>query len=133
MIADFEKGDLQDIINGVMLAGQIIKELPADLATCKNIEADIAKLTAWAAKFAKPVELVTILAKNLLAHWSKIVKDVKTIESDWDASSYYQCGDDVADLVIQALGKPTEATQDFATEVDWGYLQANLAPENFLF
>ena len=112
MISDFEKGDMDDIIQGVLLAGQIIKELPADLATCKGMEADLAKLAAWAAKFAKPIELVAILAKNLLLHWSKITTDIKSIEHDWDASAYYQCGDDVADLVIEALGKPSEFTPE---------------------
>ena len=107
-IADITKGDLNDIIKGIMEIGQILKELPADLAHCKEIEADVAKILKWAQKFTNPTELVVIVSKNLLLHWKSVEKDVKAISSDWTAASYYNAGDDVADLVIQALGKPTE-------------------------
>ena len=113
-IADISKGDLNDIIKGVMEIGQIVKELPTDLAQCKNIQADVEKIIVWAQKFTNPTELAVIVAKNLLKHWKNVVSDVKKTESDWKAADYYNAGDDVADLLIQAVGAPTG--KEFAEE-----------------
>jgi hypothetical protein len=67
--ADFSKGDFQDILKAVQEVGEIVKEVPADLADCEGMDADLAKLEAWAAIFTNPAKLVSTLTKNLLANW----------------------------------------------------------------
>ena len=112
-ISDISKGDLDDIIKGVEEIGQIIKELPGDLAECKEIESDVEKLLVWAAKFKNPVTLVVVLSKNLLLHWKEVEASVKKMETDWTAKEYYNAGEDVGDIVIEALGKPTTDDIEF--------------------
>ena len=105
-IADFKKGDLNDIVKGVLEIGEIIKELPEDLAECKEIDKDLIEIAKWAAKFKNPVTLAVTIAKNLLFHWKGIENEVKKLEKDW-GTDYYAAGVDVGDIVISALGKPT--------------------------
>ena len=51
--------------------------------------------------------------------------DVSKTESDWTAADYYDCGDDVADILVQALGKPSEAED---IDIDWDLLREHLNP-----
>ena len=108
-ISDFSKGDLQDIIKGVQEIGQIIKELPGDLDDCQNIQDDVTKIETWAKQFANPVTLVTKLTQNLLAHWGAVSKEITQTETDYNTEKYYECGEDVADIVVLSLGKISHA------------------------
>ena len=43
-LSDISKGDIPDILKGVLEMGQIIRELPNDLSDCKDIADDIKKI-----------------------------------------------------------------------------------------
>jgi hypothetical protein len=53
-IADFEKGDVADIIQGVKLVGTVLQALPNDLADCEGMGDDIARIEKWAQIFEHP-------------------------------------------------------------------------------
>ena len=108
-ISDLSKGDLGDIIKAVQEIGQIVRELPADLDDCQNIQGDVTKITTWAKQFANPVTLVTKLTQNLLANWKTIQTDVTKTSTDYTAEQYEACGEDVADIVVLSLGKISHA------------------------
>ena len=130
-ISDLSKGDVADIIKAVEEMGQIVKELPADLADCQGMTDDIAKIENWAKIFAHPTTLIETITKNLLANWSTIFGDVSKVESDWTAASYYNAGDDVADILVLTVGKPTETAE--IESYDWTYLQSTLKENMSLF
>ena len=111
IIADLEKGDIQDIIKAAQEIGQVIKELPADLDDCKDIQGDVTKIVNWGKQFENPVKLVETLTKNVLAHWDPIQKDVKDLTTDYSSGKYYQTGEDIADITVQALGKISHAKE----------------------
>ena len=125
-ISDFSKGDLQDIIKGVEEVGHIIQELPQDLADCQDMQSDIQRIENWAKIFSHPTQLVATLTKNLLANWSQVFADVQKTETDWNAADYYDAGDDIADILVLSLGKPTQAPQ--YEDIDWDLLKEHLNP-----
>ena len=125
-ISDFSKGDLQDIIKAVEEVGHIIQELPQDLADCQDMQQDIQRIENWAQIFKHPTQLVATLTKNLLANWSAVFADVGKTEKDWTAADYYDAGDDVADILVLSLGKPSEAPK--YEDIDWDLLKAHLNP-----
>ena len=46
-----------------------------------------------------------------MANWQTAFADVQKIESDFSAASYYNSGEDVADLLVLAVGKPSQAPE----------------------
>ena len=125
-LSDFSKGDIQDMIKAVQEFGMIIQELPQDLQDCENIEDDVKKIETWAAIFANPVTLVTTLTKNLLANWKEVSAEITKTTSDYNAAKYYDAGEDVADVVVLAVG-PISAAEQADAEIDWELLNAHLA------
>ena len=103
-IADFEKKDFKDILAGVKVVGEIIQELPTDLADCKNIQDDVQKIEAWAKIFVEPAKLLPVLSENILKNWRTISQDVLKTESDWKAADYKDAGIDVADILVESVG-----------------------------
>ena len=103
-VTDFSKGDLTDILAGIEIVGKVIQELPADLGDCKGMETDIARIEAWAAIFSDPTKLVQTLLTNVVSHFSEIATDSTKIVSDFKAAAYYNSGDDIATVLVLALG-----------------------------
>ena len=52
--------------------------------------------------------LIKTITDNLLAHFGAITTDITKTTSDLKDEKYYEVGDDVADLLVQALGQVTE-------------------------
>ena len=125
-LSDFSKGDIQDMIKAVQEFGVIIGQLPEDLSECEAIGDDVAKIEAWAKVFANPVTLVETLTKNLLANWKEVSAEISKTTSDYDAAKYFDAGEDVADVVVLAVG-PISAAEDIDADIDWELLQSHLA------
>ena len=87
-IADFEKGDLADIIAGVEEVGKIIQELPDDLGDCKDMSADIQRIETWAQIFKHPEQLIETLTTNIIKNFSEVTGDIGKIEADFKAKNY---------------------------------------------
>ena len=81
-VADFEKGDLTDIIKGVELIGKMVGELPVDLGDCKDMQSDIARIEKWAQIFKDPTALVKVLIANVEKNVSLIEQDVLKTKND---------------------------------------------------
>merc|ERR1719345_169819 len=103
-LADISKGDIPDILKGVQEMGQIIKELPTDLAACQGLDADMQKIKAWGAIFSEPTVLLPTLAENLLYNWSKVAGDVSSINTYFSGAKYENVGEDVADILVESVG-----------------------------
>ena len=128
--ADFSKGDFQDILKAVQEVGEIVKEVPADLADCEGMDADLAKIEAWAAIFTNPAKLVSTLTKNLLANWKQVSADITTTNSDWGNAKYYSAGQDVADVIILSVG-PISEGEEITGEIDYDLAMQNMSQTMF--
>ena len=120
IINDFMKGDMADIIKGVEEAITLVKELPTDLAECKDIQGDVTKITAWISQFATPSGLAHI-AENVLANWSGIQTDIGTIVTDVQTDKFMDAGEETGDILELALGKIDYQAQD--KTIDWGLVR----------
>jgi len=103
-IADLEKGDLESIIKAAQEIGQIIKELPKDLADCKDIQGDITKIETWGKQFANPATLIQTLFENITANMGPVHADIDALTADYSGAKYYNVGEDIADITVLALG-----------------------------
>ena len=108
VIADLEKGDLESIIKAAQEVGQIIKEVPEDLAECKDIQDDVTKLEAWADLFKHPTQLVQTIFQNVVSNMGPVQADIATLTSDYSSAKYFNVGEDIADITILALGQITK-------------------------
>ena len=113
-IADIEKKDFKDILAGVQEIGQIVQQLPGDLADCKNIQGDVDKIEAWAKIFTEPSKLLPILSENILKNWRTITTDVQKTDTDWKAANYESAGTDVADILIESVGPISKVYETLA-------------------
>ena len=66
-----------------------------------------------------------------MTNWATVFADVSKVTTDWSAASYYNAGDDVAEILVLTVGKPTE-TSDLES-YDWTYLQSQLKENMSLF
>uniref|UniRef100_A0A7S3IUC5 Uncharacterized protein n=1 Tax=Strombidium inclinatum TaxID=197538 RepID=A0A7S3IUC5_9SPIT len=125
-LSDIAKLDLNDIIKGVEELGQVIKELPKDLKGCESMAGDLAKIEAWAKIFEHPVALVATLTKNTIKHWGNITMEVNQTEVDFKAKQYYECGEDVGEIVVLTVG-PMSQPASVEEDMDWTLFENNLA------
>merc|ERR1712167_174953 len=81
-IADFEKGDVGDIIAGIQIMVGVVQEFPQDLQDCEGMSDDIARIEKWASIFTNPQQLVETLIKNTIMNHSAVLAHVSKIQSD---------------------------------------------------
>ena len=103
-IADIKKGGWDNDTQAALQFGLAVLQIPQALSTCENMDEDIAAIESWAQIFTDPAKLSATLAKHYAFHKSEIKADITTLETDWDASSYFQAGDDLAALMTLAVG-----------------------------
>ena len=78
IVNEISKGDFPDVMKGVTDAIALVQKLPTDLADCKDIQGDLTKIENWGKKI---ISDPTKVAENVMANWSKIQGDIKTIKS----------------------------------------------------
>ena len=81
------------------------------------MQGDISRIEAWAKVFDDPAKLVTTITKNVLANWKDVIADIQAANGDISQENYYDAGDEVAGVLVLALGPVPNAT-------------VNLNPEN---
>ena len=124
-IDDFKKKDFADIIKGVKEIGVVVQEIPQDVKLCTSLSDDISKIENWAKIFQHPLQLAEALVKNLATHWGEVFSDVSKIDTDQKAGNFYNMGDDIADILVLLIGKPSEMEQ-MESVIDWDYLNSQL-------
>merc|ERR1712167_290021 len=111
-IADFEKGDVGDIIAGIQIMVGVVQEFPQDLQDCEGIQGDIARIEKWAKIFTNPQQLVETLIQNTIKNHSAVMADVGKIQSDASSGNWMSCGMDIGDLLVLELG-PVPSAKSF--------------------
>merc|ERR1711998_87011 len=117
---EISKGDMPDILKGVTDAIALVQQLPTDLADCKDIQGDLKKIETWGQGI---ISDPTKIAQNVMANWSAIQADVKTVNDDMQTSKYEDAGEKTADIVVLALGKINYAELD--KDIDWDLVNAH--------
>jgi len=103
-IADIKKGGWDNDTQAALQFGLAALQIPQSLSTCEGMDSDIAAIESWATIFTDPAKLSKTLAKHYAFHKAEIQTDITTLETDWDAQSYFQAGDDLAALMTVAVG-----------------------------
>ena len=96
----------------------LVAALPAVIDTCKQITDDEAALAKWATQFATLPAAEKILEKNFLANHKAIMADLDSAETDFSAKTYFKAGQDVADMVVKAMGPVVPAAAVSAEVAD---------------
>lgn len=107
-VADFKKKDVQDIAKGIILVGQVVQEIPADIHTCESVANALPELKKWAEMFKHPTDLLKVVLPNLLKNYKTIVGDVKDISSSWSAKDFETVGKDIANMLVLSVGQVSE-------------------------
>lgn len=81
-----------------------LSQLGHSLDNCENMEDDISAIEEWAAVFENPLALAQRLALHYARHSSEVNTDIQNLETDWDSSSFFKAGEDVADIATLAVG-----------------------------
>jgi len=108
ILADFKKHDITSILNAFTIIGQMSSELPQDVADCKQVQEGLPILKQWADLFKHPKIVATRAAQGIFQHYPQIYSDVTDIETAQAAGEYKQVGHDVAEIVVLALGEPSQ-------------------------
>merc|ERR1711998_460501 len=90
---------------------------------CKSMQGDLTRIEKWGEIFKDPKKLMTTLTENVLKNWSKIQADITKIPTDFTKSNYKGAGQDIADIMVQALGPVPESS--------WGDVKRNMKREHF--
>ena len=104
-IADFEKGDISDIIKGIQIIGGILQNLNHTLGDCQGMQDDIARIEKWAQIFENPQKLVQTLVQNVISNLSAIEADISKVQKAWGSGDFFGLGQDIADILVLAIGK----------------------------
>lgn len=110
-IADFETGSYQSVLDGLFYLGLAMQELPQDFTNCSSgLQDDLARIGDWATIFIEPVQLAEDVSHNIVTNPIKADRLLHHAERDCNLPDYYLCGEDVADILVLAVGPvPVEA------------------------
>ena len=103
-IADLKKGGWNNDIQAALQFGLVATQVPQALSTCENMDEDLAAIESWAQIFTNPVELASTVSKRFVLHHHAIENDISSLTTDWEAASYFTAGEDLANLLTDAVG-----------------------------
>jgi hypothetical protein len=103
-VEDFEKGDFADIIAGIGEIGQIVQDLPNDFKDCDGMDGDLKRIEKWGKIFTDPLKLIQTLTTNVVSNFAKITQDIASIPDDFNNKKFKNAGEDIADIMLQAIG-----------------------------
>jgi len=108
-IAMIKRGGWDNDTQGALEFGLAILQIPQALSTCEGMGDDLSTIEQWASIFKNPKKLSTTVAKHYAFHKSEIQGDITSVETDWDAKSFFKSGEDLAALLTVAIGPITPA------------------------
>lgn len=87
------------------MMGNIISQLPADLATCEMAKtSDLERIEHWGQIFKHPFLLLQTVGYNAIHHLPAIGTDISNMAQDIMVKDHKAAGIALADLMIQNLG-----------------------------
>lgn len=108
-VTDFEKKDIADIIAGAQVVYKLLQGINVDIADCKGMEVDAARIQKWSEIFKDPQQLVQTIFGNAMANMSGLKADIERLPIDVQGDDYKDLGMDVADIMTKTLGPVPDA------------------------
>jgi hypothetical protein len=82
-VADFEKGDIASVLDGVKEIADILKTVQAGMKDCSSLKADWAKLAQMIAVLDNPTSFAYHVGKDLLVNGVDIYHEISTAITDY--------------------------------------------------
>lgn len=95
-LGDIESGDY---ISAVGDFGTLVTEMPEALENCKNMNADLNKISEWALLFTEPYALAQEVMSNYMAHGADIMAGIAKEKRDWADGNYFKAGLETAQVL----------------------------------
>ena len=103
-IADFKKGEINDIIAGIKQVGQLLSTVDADISDCKGMQDDANRIQKWSAIFSNPSQLTQTFLQNALAKMTGLKAGIAQIPTFVSKDDFKDLGMDIADIMTKILG-----------------------------
>lgn len=98
-IKDFERGDRDSIIAGLVKIGEALQLLPKEVKDCESIPEVIKDIEKIAEEFMNPEELIIQIGTEILWHGVSIYKDITDCVSQFKRGAYEPAGEDIGDII----------------------------------
>jgi len=99
IVQDLSTRQMTHITHAVEEIATVVQQIPDDLKNCKGMQGDIQKIKTWAQNID-----ASKTAWNVLKHSVTILKDAKTVNTDFQTTKYFDAGQQVADIAIAVFG-----------------------------
>jgi len=102
-ILDFEKGDIDHVIDGVKQVGLMLQAVKSGMSDCSHIKADWERLAQMAAIFASPASFAYHVGKDLLINGKDIFHEINTAVADYKAGQWEDFGINVGEAAAKVI------------------------------
>ena len=132
-IADFEKGGVSNVIDGVKEVGAMLKMIKAAMSDCSHLKADWAKLEKMAAIFESPTSFAYHVGKDLLINGKDIYKEIATAIGDYKSQKWEDFGINIGEAAAKTILGEEQRLKDMTKleEIVSGVLKGALDAEGF--
>jgi len=116
-VKKFKSENPDEVIKGIKDIGVILETAGAALTDCKDIKADLSKLTEMAAYFSNPETAVVHIGKDIMVHGVDIIKEITAAVKAMDQKDYYNFGLNIGKAASQILvGNEIKTVYSFEQE-----------------
>ena len=98
-INNFKSGGWNSITQGALDVVKIGLQIPQELHTCKNMQADLDTIEAWGKQFTDISKLAAKVTKHYLLNKKQVTADIDGLKKDWAAEEFFETGQDLATIV----------------------------------
>jgi len=91
-IKDLEKKTAGDVLKGLKLLAEALKEVPAEMKACKAVEADVEEIINALKTMASPTSFVSHVGKDLIVNGADIFHEVHTAVDDYKTQKWFDFG-----------------------------------------
>lgn len=103
LIKDVTSLSFSGFFDAIERTGRILGEAPFVLRDCESLTDDLNTIKEQAAVFTNIGELTERITKNYVWHYSEIMNDIHTANTDATTGDYYGFGQNIGDAVFVAL------------------------------
>lgn len=103
LVSDVSSFTFSGFFDAIVRTGRILGEAPFVLRDCETLQDDINTIKQQAAIFTNIGELTERITKNYVWHYTEIMDDIHTANTNAAAGNYYLFGEFIGDAVFVAL------------------------------
>ncbi len=103
LISEVTNFSFSNFFKAMITVGEIMGEAPYVLRDCESLQDDLHTLAQQAEIFTNIGELTERITKNYVWHYSEIMGDISTANTDASQGNYYGFGQNIAAAVFVAL------------------------------